>query len=218
MPHPSAKPVSTLSKSTRGLANRCINRLPLVSHVGRPQPQQNAIVAASFLEVSVGVNTASRICQQQNPRRDPNTRSTAILIRAFQGTHIHENRWGDIGYHFLIDPAGRVWEGRDLRYQGAHAGGVNNEHNVGICLLGRFVGDRSGQAPPAAQVRSMEGLVAHMSAKHSISPRRIHTHKELKSDTNCPGSRLQAIVDRMRRKRSVAAAAEGRSLLAGGTR
>src|SRR5690606_5674904 len=43
-------------------------------------------------------------------------------IRGIQRHHQQHNGWGDIGYHFLIDPAGRVWTGRGLEWQGAHAG------------------------------------------------------------------------------------------------
>jgi hypothetical protein len=34
----------------------------------------------------------------------------------------------DIGYHYTIDPTGRIWEGRPVQYQGAHVK-MNNEHN-----------------------------------------------------------------------------------------
>ena len=132
--------------------------------------------------------------------RNPDTRAVATQIRAFQGTHIQENGWGDIGYHFLIDPAGRVWEGRDLRYQGAHAGGVNNEHNIGICLLGNFVPGRRGQSPSARQVAAMEDLVGWIGRRYSISRHGVLTHRELKPNTTCPGPRLQAIVNQMRRQ------------------
>ena len=130
--------------------------------------------------------------------RKPNARAVAISVRSIQNYHVQENRYGDIGYHFLIDPAGRVWEGRDLRYQGAHAGGTNNEHNVGICLLGNFVPGRSGQYPTSQQVNTMERLVSWLGSRYAIHRQGVLTHKELKPGTACPGSRLQAVVNRMR--------------------
>jgi hypothetical protein len=131
---------------------------------------------------------------------NPTTVEVAKRIRSFQNTHMDENRWGDIGYHFLIDPGGRIWEGRALRYQGAHAGGVNNEHNVGICLLGNFVRGRGGQSPSATQVAAMENLVGWLGARYSIPLSGVLTHQELKPSTRCPGPRLQWVVDRMRRR------------------
>lgn len=132
--------------------------------------------------------------------RNTGKKSVAWQIRGIQGFHMGpENRWGDIGYHFLIDPLGRIWKGRDLRYQGAHAGGVNNEHNVGICLLGRFVSGRNGQYPTSVQVQSMERLVRWLRQQYAIPMHGLLTHKELRPGTICPGSRLQAVVDRMRR-------------------
>jgi hypothetical protein len=59
-------------------------------------------------------------------------------IRDIQTVHMRDEGWGDIGYHFLIDPTGRIWQGRLLEWQGAHASGANNIGNIGICLLGNF--------------------------------------------------------------------------------
>jgi len=50
----------------------------------------------------------------------------------------HRSRnFQDIGYHFAIDRAGRVWQLRSLAYQGQHVR-YNNEHNIGIVVLGNF--------------------------------------------------------------------------------
>ena len=39
---------------------------------------------------------------------------------------------GDIGYHFVIDSSGAIWEGRPMKYQGAHAGNFYlNQGNIG---------------------------------------------------------------------------------------
>lgn len=145
-------------------------------------------------------------------------RAVAMQIRSIQSYHIRQNGWGDIGYHFLVDPAGRVWEGRALAHQGAHAGGVNNEHNVGICLLGNFVPGRSGQRPTAAQITAMENLVSWLGGRYSIQRHGVLTHKELKPGTTCPGSRLQAIVNRMRRQLAMGNPAGRPAASAGGSR
>ena len=51
-----------------------------------------------------------------------------------------ERGWTDIGYHFVIDPAGTIYEGRDIRVRGAHVEGANTG-KVGLLLLGDFQPD-----------------------------------------------------------------------------
>ena len=101
--------------------------------------------------------------------------------------------YGDIGYHFLIDPSGRVWEGRELRWQGAHASGDNNIGNIGICLLGNFVRERNGQGPTSDQIRSMEQLVVSLMQRYRMRPSALYCHSDFKS-TACPGPRMAPIV------------------------
>ncbi|MCA9003560.1 MAG: N-acetylmuramoyl-L-alanine amidase, partial [Planctomycetes bacterium] len=43
-------------------------------------------------------------------------------LRKMQAYHMDSRKWGDLGYHFLIDPQGQVYQGRSLYWQGAHAG------------------------------------------------------------------------------------------------
>ena len=43
---------------------------------------------------------------------------TAERIEKIRNYHVGENRWGDIGYHYIIDRAGRVWEGRPTGREG----------------------------------------------------------------------------------------------------
>ncbi len=120
---------------------------------------------------------------------------TAILgiQRYHQGP---EKRWADIGYHYLIDPAGRIWTGRSLAYQGAHAGNPQkNRGNIGICMLGNFV--PSGQRPTQVQTQALENLIAGLCSRFDIPPSQILTHGELKT-TQCPGPYLSNTVKRLR--------------------
>ncbi|MBL8757395.1 MAG: N-acetylmuramoyl-L-alanine amidase [Phycisphaerae bacterium] len=93
--------------------------------------------------------------------------------------------WADIGYHYIIDPAGRVWEGRSTQYQGAHVD-ENNEENLGIMVLGNF--DR--QTPTRAQFATLDLFVADRLRLYRIPVTRVYTHQEL-DRTACPGSGLQ---------------------------
>lgn len=113
------------------------------------------------------------------------------LIRA---SHRSRN-WGDVGYHFLIDPSGRVWAGRPLDWQGAHVGG-QNEGNIGICVMGNY----ERQRPNRVQLASVERSVAELMRRYNIPLDSVHTHKEL-APTACPGRNLQPRLESMRSRR-----------------
>jgi N-acetyl-anhydromuramyl-L-alanine amidase AmpD len=49
--------------------------------------------------------------------------------------HIQENKWRDIGYHYVIRRNGAVEEGRPIEQVGAHCNG-HNTGTIGICLVG----------------------------------------------------------------------------------
>ena len=122
-------------------------------------------------------------------------RDAIAALRAIQRSQMGGRGWGDIGYHFLIDPAGRIWEGRDLSWQGAHAGGSggrNNVGNIGICLLGNFEIER----PSQAAVKSLERLVADLQRRFAITNGGIKGHRDWKG-TACPGRHLLPYVRRI---------------------
>lgn len=131
--------------------------------------------------------------------RSTQPRAAASQIARIQREHMRNRGYGDIGYHFLIDPSGRVWEGRKLQHQGAHASGANNIGNIGICVLGNFVSQRSGQGPTQAQVRSMEQLVVQLMQQYRFGGEALHCHSDFKN-TQCPGPRMQPIVRQFARR------------------
>lgn len=49
--------------------------------------------------------------------------------------HVNENKWADIGYHFVIRRNGIIEKGRDLNVIGAHVVG-HNTGTIGVCLIG----------------------------------------------------------------------------------
>lgn len=99
--------------------------------------------------------------------------------------HVSGRRWADIGYHFIIDPAGRVWEGRSIRYQGAHVQD-NNPGNLGILCLGHY--DR--QSPSAATTQSLDRFVAQQMRRYRVPISKVYTHQEI-MPTACPGRNMQ---------------------------
>jgi hypothetical protein len=66
---------------------------------------------------------------------------SAAIVRAIQLYHVRGNGWNDIGYNFLVDKYGQVFEGRyggvDRNVVGAHAEGFNSG-SVGVALLGTY--------------------------------------------------------------------------------
>jgi hypothetical protein len=131
--------------------------------------------------------------------RDTRPQAAAAQIARIQREHMRNRDYGDIGYHFLIDPSGRIWEGRKLAYQGAHASGDNNISNIGICLLGNFVRQQSGQGPTAQQVDAMEQLVVQMMRHYRFGGEALFCHSDFKN-TACPGPRMQPIVRQFARQ------------------
>ncbi|MEM1165523.1 MAG: peptidoglycan recognition family protein [Planctomycetota bacterium] len=107
--------------------------------------------------------------------------------------------WGDIGYHYVIDPAGRVWSGRPLGWQGAHVKD-HNVANVGICVLGNY----ERQHPNSAQLAAVDRTISGLMTAHSVSPSRVYTHRELRP-TACPGRSLQTHMNELRRSRGALA-------------
>ena len=107
-------------------------------------------------------------------------------IRSIQRQHLVGNGWGDIGYHFLIDGRGRVFEGRSLEWQGAHAGNpTKNRRNIGVCLLGDF----DEHQPSAQASESLRKLLDDLKRRHGISREKIYMHSEF-MNTVCPGRHL----------------------------
>ncbi len=79
------------------------------------------------------------------------------MIRADYYYHSITRGWGDIGYNFLVDRFGRVWQGRagDVTRPGigAHTGGFN-DYTFGISMIGDFslVGVPAGTQEAIARV------------------------------------------------------------------
>lgn len=95
------------------------------------------------------------------------------------------NGWADIGYHYAIDPGGRVWEGRPITLQGAHVRD-NNEQNLGILVMGNF----NNAIPTPAAERALVRLIEANQRRYKVPVSRVKTHQEI-NPTECPGRNLQ---------------------------
>jgi hypothetical protein len=113
-------------------------------------------------------------------------RSTAERLESIRRGHLDRLHAGDIGYHYIIDRLGRVWQGRSLQHQGAHVR-EQNENNLGVMVLGNF----DAQQPTAAQDRALAALLQDCMRTHRVAVGRVYTHREL-GKTTCPGMNLQS--------------------------
>lgn len=91
----------------------------------------------------------------------------AARVRAIQYFHINGNGWYDIGYNFLVDPNGIVYEGR---VGGDDAIGAHycarNRNTMGVCMLG----DYSVIEPTILARQGLHKILAWKAAKESIDP------------------------------------------------
>jgi hypothetical protein len=145
------------------------------------------------------------------------------LVRAICLFHRNVRGWHDIGYNFLIDRFGTIFEGRaggiDEPVGGAQAGGFN-EHSTGIALIGTF----SDRRPSPAALHALKRLVAWKLALHGepaegrvtieatradagvsrfppgvhVAVPRIAGHRDC-DQTDCPGGALYRELPRIRR-------------------
>jgi hypothetical protein len=82
--------------------------------------------------------------------------------------------FADIGYHFMIDRNGKVYEGRGVANVGAHVKG-DNKRNLGVA----FLGDYTNSPVTGAQLQAAYNLTEI--ARNGGEVKRIATHGEFDS-------------------------------------
>ena len=136
-------------------------------------------------------------------------REAASVVRGVLAYHTVSRGWCDIGYNFLIDRYGTVYEGRagGIRQpvRGAHAGDYNVD-TTGISLMGNF----DIASPTGPMKRSLVALVAWRlgTAYHGAYGHpflfdgrfdRISGHRDVMS-TACPGRYVYAWLPHLRKR------------------
>ncbi|MQS12511.1 peptidoglycan recognition protein [Streptomyces kaniharaensis] len=106
------------------------------------------------------------------------------VIRAMYQYHVQSNGWRDIGYNFLVDRCGTVYEGRaggvDQPVHGAHTLGFNTD-SAGVAAIGTYGGD----APPQPL---LDGLAVVSAWKLGLAARPADGRTQLVSTSD--GSRF----------------------------
>ncbi|MEV8128345.1 N-acetylmuramoyl-L-alanine amidase [Streptomyces sp. NPDC085944] len=149
------------------------------------------------------------------------------VIRGIYRYHVKSMGWRDLGYNFLVDKCGNVYEGRaggvSKPVLGAHTLGFNS-NSTGIAVLGTY----SSKKPSSAALKAIARLTAWKVGLYGMNPRGktylksgggnlypkgrkvrlnvISGHRDGFA-TNCPGKRLYAKLGTARAK---AAAYQGR--------
>jgi N-acetylmuramoyl-L-alanine amidase len=143
---------------------------------------------------------------------------SASIVRAIELYHVQGNGWNDIGYNFLVDKYGQIFEGRyggiSRPVVGAHAQGFNSG-SVGISLIGDY---SSTSISPAARAALASLIAWRLDLAHidplskvvrvssgnprypagtAITLNAISAHRDV-YPTSCPGSSLYAQLPSLR--------------------
>ncbi|WP_018219182.1 peptidoglycan-binding domain-containing protein [Salinispora vitiensis] len=101
--------------------------------------------------------------------------------KAIQAYHMHTRGWADVGYNFLVNADGEIFEGRGWDVLGAHASGYNTE-SIGVCFIGR---DRDAGPKVLAAVRWLYDEACRRTGRTLTRT----GHRDLAA-TACPGDEL----------------------------
>jgi hypothetical protein len=137
------------------------------------------------------------------------------ILRSIYAYHVKSRGWSDIGYNFLVDRFGRIWEGRyggiDKPVVGAHT--LNyNDYSFAMSAIGNL----ETVQPTDVMLRAYGQLFAWKLSLHGVDPastsqkigrgtfQAINGHRDAGS-TACPGKYLYAQLPLIRKYASTAA-------------
>jgi len=151
---------------------------------------------------------------------------SAAIVRGIQRYHVLANGWNDIGYNFLVDKYGQMFEGRgggmNRNVVGAHAQGFNTG-STGVAVLGTYSSRSISSSAKSALVKLLAWRldVAHADplarltwisagnpeypAGTSVRLRVVSGHRDT-GPTTCPGDSLYSQLS------SIASSAAARGL------
>jgi N-acetylmuramoyl-L-alanine amidase len=143
---------------------------------------------------------------------------SASIVRGIEVYHVQGNGWDDIGYNYLVDACGQVFEGRYGGIQknvvGAHSQGFNTG-SAGVAVIGNYSRTAPSKAAqdalvkllawrfdiahvdPAASVVYTSGGNSKFRAGTRVKLRAISAHRDTYL-TDCPGSALYGLLPSIR--------------------
>ncbi len=139
------------------------------------------------------------------------------IVKNIQYYHAVNRGWGDIGYNYLVDPDGNIYEGRYGEAIGAHAAG-SNHGSLGISVIGNY----QEKQVPSSVLNSIVKLSANKAKKFDIQPDgkssfrgemdfNILGHRDVTA-TACPGQNLYALLPTIRKLTATAVSNEKSNL------
>jgi hypothetical protein len=122
--------------------------------------------APPAIEPSYGTVKLAFVHHTDNPNGYSASQVPSMLYAIYQ-FHRYTRGWDDIGYNFVIDLFGRIWEARkggiDQAVVGAQAGGYNKV-STGVAVLGTF----DSVLPTSAALSALERLLAWKLSLHGV--------------------------------------------------
>ncbi|MEM1326165.1 MAG: peptidoglycan recognition family protein [Bacteroidota bacterium] len=145
--------------------------------------------SSTQLHIMNVVNTLQRHPSLRYRTRSKNTITQVVLHHSGGSTgsperyarqHVEDNGWPGIGYHFVIQPEGKVFQTNEITTISYHATNCNTI-GIGICLTGNF----NETNPTLAQLRSLKTLIRTI--ENDVGRKlNIVGHRDCKN-TSCPG-------------------------------
>ncbi|MFJ4722521.1 peptidoglycan recognition protein family protein [Streptomyces luteogriseus] len=112
------------------------------------------------------------------------------LIRSIYRYHVKSMGWRDIGYNFLIDKCGKIYEGRAggvaKPVLGAHTLGFNS-NSMGIAVLGSY----GATKPSKSAVKAVARLTAWKLGLYRVNPKGKTTLKSAGSNLHRKGKKVR---------------------------
>jgi len=223
-----ATPADRLRTTLRRAAHSAV--VALASPVARAATTAPPIVARDFWGASqcpprsapaygqVSFGVVHHTVSANSYRRE----ESAGIVLAICRFHRNSNGWSDIGYNFLVDRYGQIFEGRaggiENAVVGAQAAGVNS-YSSGVANIGDF--STAGQS--GAGHEAVARLLAWKLAHHGVPTQgtvvvngrpfeRISGHRDANS-TSCPGNALYAQLPSIRARAAALGGGGGLSLV-----
>jgi N-acetyl-anhydromuramyl-L-alanine amidase AmpD len=107
-----------------------------------------------------------------------------IIVEQIRQWHLNRG-WSDIGYHYIIDIHGTIYEGRPVTRQGAHVKGFN-KNSIGIVYVGGV--DRN-LAPKDTRTEQQKASLLYLlcELKDLYPNSKVQGHRDFSPDLNNNG-------------------------------
>jgi N-acetylmuramoyl-L-alanine amidase len=135
----------------------------------------------------LGSHTPVRVTYHHSAEAGAKVGSAPARIRGYQAYHLDQG-WPDIAYHFLIDQAGRIYQGRDPDAPGDTFTEYDPTGHFLICFDGNF----DSESAPAETVEALVKMLAWGCQRYGIDPATLGAHRDYAA-TTCPGKNLYAL-------------------------